>query len=228
MHLARIKRMLLVFLALGPALAAAGQDTRPAMPPPPEKKPTEKLVFMVMATSLGDIVLELNRAKAPITVDNFMTYTDSKFYDGTIFHRVVRGNIHVIQGGGLEPGLVNKKTRPPIANEWTNGLKNARGTISMARMSAPNTATSQFFINTRDNSMLDRPISGGAGYAVFGRVVAGMDVVDAIQAVPTGLKKGRADVPIETVLLTEARRITPEDARKRIEAENKGPTTKPA
>jgi cyclophilin family peptidyl-prolyl cis-trans isomerase len=228
MHFSRIKRMLVVLAALGPALAAAAQDTRPAMPPPPETKPTEKLVFVVMATSLGDIVLELNRAKAPITVDNFLAYTDSKFFDGTIYHRVVRGNIHVIQGGGLEPGLVRKKTRAPIKNEWTNGLKNARGTISMARSTSPDTATSQFFINTADNSMLDRPISGGAGYAVFGRVVAGMDVVDAIQVVPTGLKKGRSDVPIETVLLKEARRISPEDARKRIEAENKGPTTKPA
>ncbi|MHC5008435.1 MAG: peptidylprolyl isomerase [Planctomycetota bacterium] len=228
MHLSRIKRMLFVSLALLPVLAAAGQDTRPAMPPPTEKRPTEKLAFMVMATSLGDIVLELNREKAPVTVDNFLAYTDSKFFDGTIFHRVVRQNIYVIQGGGLGPGMVRKKTRAPIINEWNNGLKNARGTISMARTPAPNTATSQFFINTRDNSMLDRPDRGGAAYAVFGRVVAGMDVVDAIQAVPTGFKQGRGDVPIETVLLSEARHITSEDARKRIEAENKGPTTKPA
>ena len=228
MHLARIKRMFLVSLALGPALAVAGQDTRPAMPPPPETQPTEKLVFVVMATSLGDIVLELNRAKAPITVDNFLAYTDAKFYDGTLFHRVIRKNIRIIQGGGLEPGLVKKKTRAPIKNEWTNGLKNTRGTITMARMPRPDTATSQFFINVGDNPALDRPISGGAGYAVFGRVVAGMGVVDAIQVVPTGLKKGRSDVPIETVLLKEVRRITPEDARKRIEAEKKGPTTQPA
>ncbi|MHC4990869.1 MAG: peptidylprolyl isomerase [Planctomycetota bacterium] len=218
-------------LALLPALAAAAQEVQPGMPPPPkppETQPQEKLVFVVMATSLGDIVLELNREKAPISVDNFMAYTESKFYDSTIIHRVVRGNIHVIQGGGLGPGLVRKKTRPPIKNEWANGLKNARGTISMARMPAPDTATSQFFINTADNTMLDRPISGGAGYAVFGRVVAGMGVVDEIQAVPTGVKKGRSDVPIETVLVKEVRRITAEQAKERIEAENKGPTTKPA
>ncbi|MHC4305759.1 MAG: peptidylprolyl isomerase [Planctomycetota bacterium] len=235
MHLSPIARMLAVSLALLPALSAAAQEAQPGMPPPkpaekqpPQTQPQDKLAFVVMATSMGDIVLELNRAKAPATVDNFLAYTESKFFDGTIFHRVVRGNIHVIQGGGLEPGLVRKKTRPPIKNEWTNGLKNTRGTISMARMPAPDTATSQFFINTRDNSMLDRPISGGAGYAVFGRVVAGMDAVDAIQAVPTGFKMGRGDVPIETILLKEVRRLTPEDARKRIEAENKGPTTKPA
>lgn len=228
MQLTRINRMLLVSLALGPALAAAGQETQPAMPPPPATRPAEKLVFAVMATSLGDIVLELNRAKAPITVDNFVAYTDARFYDGTIFHRVVRRNIYIIQGGGLEPGLVSKKTRPPIANEWTNGLKNTRGSIAMARRPSPNTATSQWFINVRDNSMLDRPDRGGTAYAVFGRVVAGMDVVDAIQVVPTGLKRGRDNVPIETVLLKEVRRITAKDARKRIEAEKEPPTTKPA
>jgi len=226
MHLPRITRMLLVFLALGPALAAAGQDTRPAMPPPPETKPTEKLIFVVMVTSLGDIVLELNRAKAPLSAKNFLAYTDAKFYDGTIFHRVMSN--FMIQGGGFEPGLIKKQTGPPIKNESQNGLKNSRGTIAMARLSAPDTATSQFFINVVDNPRLDPRSAGGVGYAVFGRVVAGMDVVEEIRYVPTGLKKRRENVPIETVLIETVRRITPEDARKRIEAENKGPTTKPA
>jgi cyclophilin family peptidyl-prolyl cis-trans isomerase len=209
------------------APVVAGAEPQPTMPPPAEAQPQEKLVYVAMTTSLGDIVLELNREKAPVTVDNFLTYTDSRFYDGTIFHRVVRGDIHIIQGGGFAPGLVRKKTLAPIANEWQNGLTNTRGTIAMARMPAPETATSQWFINTGDNTMLDRPISGGAGYAVFGRVVAGMDVVDEIQAVPTGLKKRMFDVPIETVLLREVRRLSSQDARKRIEAENKGPATKP-
>ena len=121
-----------------------------------------------------------------------------------------------------------KPTRPPIKCEWPNDLKNVRGTVAMARKPPPDTATSQFYINVKDNPMLDRPISGGAGYAVFGRVVAGMSVVDAIQAEPTGLKKRMRDVPIKTVTLEEVRKITAEDAKKRIEAEKtKGTTTRP-
>jgi peptidyl-prolyl cis-trans isomerase A (cyclophilin A) len=210
-----------VLLALAfPAAVAAGQPTQPAMPPPKEGPPPAKLVYVLMTTDHGDIVLELNHAEAPITVDNFLAYTKAKFYDGTIFHRVIRDRI--IQGGGYEPGLVKKQTRPPIKNEWRpDGLKNTRGTIAMARLPQPDTATSQFYINVVDNSALDRPIQGGAGYAVFGRVVAGMSVVDAIQQVPTGLKKRMQSVPIETVLVKEVRPITAEDAHKRIEAENK-------
>ncbi len=228
MHSRYFSASVVILGLLLPVAAAAAQDTRPAMPPPLEAQPKEKLAFVLMTTSMGEIVLELNRAKAPLTVDNFLAYTDDKFYDGTIFHRVIRQNIRIIQGGGLESGLVKKKTRPPIKNEWRNGLKNTRGTIAMARMPSPHTATSQFFINVGDNLALSRPIPGGAGYAVFGRGVAGMDVVDAIQAVPTGLKKRMGNVPIETVLLEEARLISAQEAQKRIEAENKGPTTKPA
>jgi peptidyl-prolyl cis-trans isomerase A (cyclophilin A) len=224
MRFSRLERMLLVSLALLPAVTAAGQDTRPATPPDPQ--PPAKLIHVLMTTSMGEIVLELNREKAPITVKNFLRYTDDRFYDGTIFHRVIRDR--VIQGGGFEPGLTKKETRPPIANEWQNGLKNTRGTVAMARYPSPDTATSQFYINVVDNPSLDRPISGGAGYAVFGRVVAGMDVVDRIRVVPTGQKKVHRNAPIETVLIKETRRITAEDARKRIEAENQGPTTQPA
>ncbi|MHC4128719.1 MAG: peptidylprolyl isomerase [Planctomycetota bacterium] len=225
MHLTRIKRMLLVSLAFLPALAASAQDTRPAMPPPAkpaETKPQEKLAFVVMATSMGDIVLELDRRKAPITTKNFLAYTDSKFYDGTIFHRVIAD--FMIQGGGLEPGLIKKQTGPPIVNESHNGLSNLRGTIAMARRNAPDSATSQFFINVVDNLRLDPPSPDRAGYTVFGRVVAGMDVVEAIRYVPTGSR----DVPIETVLIKQVRRLSPEDAKKRIEAEKKGSAAKPA
>jgi peptidyl-prolyl cis-trans isomerase A (cyclophilin A) len=220
--------MLPVLLALAPAVAAAGQTTQPGMPPPPdppETKTPDRLAYVLMTTSLGDIVLELNYGKAPITVKNFLAYTDDGFYDNTIFHRVIRGRI--IQGGGLDPELVKKETRPPITNEWQNGLLNLRGTIAMARQPSPNSATSQFYINTGDNPSLSRP-GRGAGYAVFGRVAAGMSVADAIQNVPTGRKQGYADTPLETVLIKEVRRLTPEDARKRIEAEKKPPTTKPA
>jgi peptidyl-prolyl cis-trans isomerase A (cyclophilin A) len=229
--------MYVLLLIVLPAVTAAGQDTRPPTKPktpppdqptqkPTETRPAEKLAFVLMATSLGDIVLELNREKAPITTKNFLAYTDREFYDGTIFHRVI--SHFMIQGGGLEPGLIKKQTGPPIINESGNGLTNTRGTIAMARTRSPNSATSQFFINVVDNPNLDPPSPGAAGYAVFGRVVAGMDVVEAIRYVETGLNKGRRDVPIETVLIKEVRRLTAEDAKKRIDAETKGPTTKPA
>jgi peptidyl-prolyl cis-trans isomerase A (cyclophilin A) len=139
-----------------------------------------------MTTTLGDIVLELNAEKAPITVKNFLLYIEKEYYNGTIFHRIVHQGpnsaIDVIQGGGYTTEMDEKKEglRPPIRNEWQNGLKNERGTISMARSAAPNSATSQFFINTADNASLDMP-RGGAAYAVFGKVVEGMDVVDKIR-----------------------------------------------
>jgi peptidyl-prolyl cis-trans isomerase A (cyclophilin A) len=221
-----IGSLALTALVLLPAAATMGQAATQPTLPPPDAKPAEKLVYVLMTTSHGDIVLELNRAEAPLSVENFLKYADAKFYDNTIFHRVIRGRI--VQGGGYEPGLVAKETRPPIKCEWPNGLKNTRGTIAMARKPQPDTATSQFYINVRDNLGLDRPISGGAGYVVFGRVVAGMSVVDAIQAEPTGPKKGMRDVPIKTVTLEKVRTITAEDAKKRIEADKKkGPTTRP-
>ncbi len=138
-----------------------------------------------MVTTLGEIVIELDAAKAPISTENFLRYTREKFYDGTVFHRVIP--TFMIQGGGYDAELDEKKSglHAPIKNEWENGLKNARGTIAMARTNAPDSATAQFFINVVDNANLDQPISGGAAYAVFGKVVAGMDVVDKIRDTET-------------------------------------------
>jgi len=162
--------------------------------------------FVRMQTSMGQIVLQLDAGNAPISVANFLSYVDKGFYDGTLFHRVIQ--TFMIQGGGFTPGMIKKPTGPPITNEWRNGLKNTRGTIAMARTPRPDSATSQFFINVVDNGGLDMP-KGGAAYAVFGHVVAGMDVVDAIRNVPTGQK----DVPIEPVLIEEVRRMTAEEAQ---------------
>ncbi len=139
-----------------------------------------------MQTSLGEIVLELDRVNAPITVDNFMKYVESGFYNGTIFHRVIDG--FMIQGGGYTTDLTKKSTSPPIKNEANNGLKNKRNTIVMARTGDPHSATAQFFINVVDNSFLDHtgPNMRGWGYAVFGKVAQGMSVIDQIRKTPTG------------------------------------------
>jgi cyclophilin family peptidyl-prolyl cis-trans isomerase len=207
---------------------AAGQETKPATrpekPKPPATQPAPKLTYVSMTTSMGDILLELNREKAPITVDNFLSYVDEEFYDGTVFHRVIPD--FMIQGGGFDPTLKRKQTKLPITNEWDNGLTNTRGTIAMARLPTPSSATSQFFINVRDNLRLSQPISGGAGYAVFGRVAVGMDVVDAIRVVPTTEVNRMQNVPIDTVVIKEVRRIDRDEVQKRIEA-RRGATTKP-
>ncbi len=138
-----------------------------------------------ISTSMGDIVVELDAARSPKTVANFEQYVKAKHYDGTIFHRVIDG--FMIQGGGMTPDLKEKPTRAPIALESRNGLRNERGTIAMARTPAPDSATSQFFINVKDNAFLDQPNSpDGNGYAVFGKVLSGMDVVDKIKVTPTG------------------------------------------
>ena len=155
-------------------------------------------------TSLGDFSVELFEKEAPRTVANFLKYVEDQFFDGTIFHRVVPG--FVIQGGGMEPGPTQKPTRPPIQNEATNGLENLRGTLSMARTSDIHSATSQFFINLTDNDFLDHA-PGNYGYAVFGRVTSGMDVVDAIAAVPTTRRRGHGDVPVDEVVITAVRRV---------------------
>lgn len=162
---------------------------------------------VLMKTSKGDIVLELFADKAPITVKNFLSYVDEKFYDGTIFHRVIKG--FMIQGGGLTPEFATKPTKPPIKNEATNGLKNLRGTIAMARTSEVNSATCQFFINHVDNPFLDHKDNTpeGFGYAVFGRVVSGMEVVDAIANSPTMTYRGYRDVPRETISIISISRI---------------------
>jgi peptidyl-prolyl cis-trans isomerase A (cyclophilin A) len=165
---------------------------------------------VLIQTSLGDITVTLDEARAPQTVANFLAYVDDGFYDGTVFHRVIPD--FMIQGGGLTPDLEKKETREPVENEAKNGLKNERGTIAMARTSAPHSATAQFFINHRDNDNLDYPSFDGWGYAVFGRVSDGMDVVDAIAAVETGTRAGRRDVPRETVTIETIRRVDAEAA----------------
>ncbi len=161
-------------------------------------------VDLVMETSEGDITLRLNTEKAPKTVANFLRYVDEGFYDSTIFHRVIPG--FMIQGGGLTPDLAKKPTHSPVENEAKNGLKNMRGSIAMARTRDPHSATSQFFINHRDNPNLDYPSFDGWGYAVFGKVIDGMDVVDAIARAPTAHRNGRADVPVEPVIIEKIRR----------------------
>lgn len=156
-----------------------------------------------LATSQGDIVVELDAKKAPQTVANFLQYVREGHYDGTIFHRVIDN--FMIQGGGMKADLSEKPTRAPIALESRNGLSNLRGTLAMARTMNPNSATAQFFINLKDNAFLDQANSrDGNGYAVFGRVVAGMDVVDKIRLVPTGNKGPHQNVPLEAVTIQHA------------------------
>ncbi|WP_444813785.1 peptidylprolyl isomerase [Variovorax arabinosiphilus] len=155
-----------------------------------------------LATSAGDIVVELAPEKAPKTVANFLQYVQDKHYDGTVFHRVIDG--FMIQGGGFTADMRQKPTRAPVPLEASNGLKNAKYTIAMARTGDPNSATSQFFINVKDNTMLDAPNPDGYGYTVFGKVVAGSEVVDKIRAVQTGNKSGMQNVPLDTITIQSA------------------------
>jgi peptidyl-prolyl cis-trans isomerase B (cyclophilin B) len=157
-----------------------------------------------LQTSAGAIRIELDDAKAPATVDNFLAYVRAGHYDGTVFHRVIKG--FMIQGGGMDVDMRQKPTRAPIANEANNGLRNAKYTIAMARTNDPHSATAQFFINTADNAFLDFKSESGSGwgYAVFGKVVAGSDVVDRIEAVRTGRRGFHEDVPFETVTIQRA------------------------
>ncbi len=208
------RRLALISLVLFPALALCE-------PAKEEKKPaavaTEKASKVTLKTSMGTIVLELDAGKAPVTAENFLGYVKKKHYDGTVFHRVIDG--FMIQGGGFAvdgKDLVEKDVGKGIINEGKNGLRNVRGSVSMARTSDPNSATAQFFINVKDNAMLDYPSNGG--YAVFGKVVEGMDVVDKIKAVETGtspltmkhpvsgekIKAPSEDVPTKTVTIISA------------------------
>jgi peptidyl-prolyl cis-trans isomerase A (cyclophilin A) len=155
--------------------------------------------LILMETTMGNIKAELFEQEAPISVRNFFGYVNSGFYNGTIFHRVISG--FMIQGGGFDVDFKQKKTNVPIRNEAGNGLKNDRGTIAMARTSAPDSATAQFFINVVNNGMLNRPNPDGFGYAVFGRVVEGMEVVDRIKGVKTGFAGGMADVPEQQIVI---------------------------
>ena len=179
----------------GMALAASLCTALPAM----AQNATPKVQ---LKTSMGDIVLELNEAKAPKTVANFMQYVRDKHYDGTVFHRVMDG--FMIQGGGMDASLKEKPTRAPIPLEADNGLKNDRGTIAMARTGNPNSATSQFFINTNDNAGLDYPGEDGHGYAVFGRVVKGFETVDKIKNVVVDDVRGMQNVPVVPVVIQDA------------------------
>ena len=180
-----------VGLSVAAVAAAQGEDKHPVV---------------VMDTSMGTIVIELDAEKAPITTENFVKYIDDKFFDGLTFHRVIRG--FMIQGGGFDEQLRQKEgVRAPIRNESGNGLTNERGTIAMARTSDPNSATCQFFINHKDNAVLDQ----GAGYAVFGKVIEGMDVVDKIANVRTTTRRAdngqrMDDVPVEPVMIKSVRR----------------------
>jgi peptidyl-prolyl cis-trans isomerase A (cyclophilin A) len=158
---------------------------------------------VVFKTSQGEFVIELDSERAPITAANFLAYVDAGHYDGVIFHRVIPG--FMIQGGGFDTNMRERGTRAPIKNEANNGLKNARGTLAMARTQVVDSATAQFFINLVDNTFLDHG-SRDFGYAVFGKVVSGMDIVDAISRTPTGRKGGHSDVPVSPIVIESAKR----------------------
>jgi len=196
MNLRALTFLLMTWLA-GPALAA---DEASA-----EKKMAEAAnPVVVIKTSEGDITVELNAKKAPVTVANFLEYVDSGFYNGTIFHRVIPN--FMIQGGGFSPDMVEKATREPIVNESRNRLHNTRGTIAMARTNNPDSATSQFFINHRSNLRLDWA-PGRPGYTVFGEVTEGLKVVDFIATAPTGQSGRFRDVPVQPILIKSIERL---------------------
>ncbi len=191
MKLVRIAfAFLLAALCVLPAQAASTPATK------------GKMKMVKLHTNKGDIVLQLDAEKAPVTVQNFLDYVNSGFYSNTIFHRVIPN--FMIQGGGFEPGMKQKETKAPIQNEAKNGLKNEHYSIAMARTNDPHSATAQFFINTTNNSFLDYPGQDGWGYCVFGKVVEGMDVVDAIGKVKTGSSGFHRDVPKEDVIILSA------------------------
>jgi cyclophilin family peptidyl-prolyl cis-trans isomerase len=182
-----------------------------AKTPKVEKKTASLTSNIVkLETSMGDIVIELNPQAAPVTVKNFLGYVEAGFYEGTIFHRVIPG--FMIQGGGLTNQMVKKRTRKPIINEARNGLSNMRGTVTMARTDDPDSATCQFFINHKDNEVLNYIDDNQAGYAVFGKVIEGMDIVDAIASVKTTTRKSNKgvsmeNVPVEPIIIKSAKAV---------------------
>jgi peptidyl-prolyl cis-trans isomerase A (cyclophilin A) len=190
--LKRLLSALLISLVCGGLALAAEPAAKPKNP------------VVVMETDMGKITIELFEKEAPISVKNFLDYVNSGFYNGTIFHRVIDG--FMIQGGGFTADMKMKQTSAPIKNEAANGLKNDRGTIAMARTGAPDSATSQFFINVVNNNGLNRPSPDGHGYAVFGKVIDGLGVVDDIKSVPTGTSKGFRDVP-ETAVIVKSIKV---------------------
>ena len=184
-----VSSLLAMFLLTLPACSHAGNEPK-----------TKGGPVILMSTSLGDVKIELYDQDAPETVKNFLAYVNDKFYDGTIFHRVIAG--FMIQGGGFTTDMTQKPTKPPIKNESSNGLKNETYTLAMARTSVPDSATSQFFINAKNNDFLNKASAqDGVGYAVFGKVVEGMDIVNKIEKVPTGRSGMYADVPAEPVVI---------------------------
>lgn len=212
-------------LALGAAVFAAvafvqpttqaNAATQPVATTQPASTPAapvqeDTMVYISMETTMGTMYLALNKTKAPITTANFLEYLDEGYYNDTIFHRVMKD--FMIQGGGFTADLKKKSTKDGIKNEWTNGLKNTRGTIAMARLGRqPDSGTSQFFINLADNGFLDQP-RDGAGYAVFGHIVKGDDVLNAIGAAHTAPQGMHGDVPIETISIKAMTRVTDEQA----------------
>ena len=202
------------------ALAQASTSPpAPEVPRPSHAGPFVALDVVQGRTPLGTITIALDPQKAPLSVENFLQYVRAGHYDGTTFHRVMQG--FMIQGGGYTPEMEEKPTRSPITNEARNGLRNSRGTIAMARLDNPNSATSQFFINLRDNHRLDFGISG-AGYAVFGEVVDGMDVVDRIATVPTTTRGPHENVPQVSVIIRRVREV-PKPAAEKAPAAPPGP-----
>lgn len=200
-----------LILGLAAAMAAPAQGEAeagtPDMPAPEETQQAEETDMVVIKTSLGDIKVKLAADKAPLTVANFLSYVEDGHYNGTIFHRVIDG--FMIQGGGFDANMRQKPTKAPVKNEAANGLANKRGTLAMARTMVVDSATSQFFINVKDNAFLDfqAPTPQGFGYCVFGEVVEGMDVVDRIKSVRTGVKAGMSDVPLETVEILSVSKV---------------------
>ena len=184
--------------------AAIAQAADPTAKPSPSKNPS-----VLVKTSQGEITIELDQLQAPISVKNFLDYVDAKFYDGTIYHRVIPG--FMIQGGGFTPNMQQKPTKAPIKNEAGNGLKNLTGTIAMARTGIVDSATSQFFINVADNAQLNHrdESPAGFGYAVFGKVTAGMDVVKKIEGVKTTARPPHQNVPETPVVIESVTRVTP-------------------
>ena len=208
----------LVLMAAGATRsnAQAQAITDPPTPKPPVASEERPMEYVLIETSHGDILLELNREKAPISVENFLSYVHDEFYDGTIFHRVIP--TFMIQGGGFAANLTPKKTRDAIRNEGNNGLSNERGTVAMARTNQPDTATSQFFINTVDNAFLDQNLEQNShGYAVFGKVIAGMETVDTIKDVKTTTVGQYSDVPVDPVTMKKVRHLTPEEVERHKE-----------
>lgn len=211
------RRFLMVVMALfalpvGARMTGAQEEGQPATAPAATSAETKEQAkteggdpVVLMKTSMGDVKIKLFKEKAPISVANFLAYVDEKFYDGTIFHRVIQN--FMIQGGGFNEDLTKKETKAPIKNEAENGLSNKRGTLAMARTNVVDSATSQFFINVVDNKFLDHN-GPNFGYAVFGEVISGMDVVDKIRAVKTGAKPPFAsDCPLTPVTIVSVKRV---------------------